>query len=182
MPRSAANKVMWVGRVTVFLIGLATILVLLFWVASAALWAGGSPSVPGELDLGNGISRPFASDAGTERSLAVETVARRRALQGYAHVNVGGTQSTFDPTRSKEVNDIVTVEGFNSRYCFDLIIRPKVAVGSPFINNNATVATATPPDNFSGIGCPEGRRDAVVRTFAANTSEETPVSFKIMFR
>lgn len=37
MLKSAANRVMWVGRVTVFLIGLATILGLLFWAASLAL-------------------------------------------------------------------------------------------------------------------------------------------------
>ena len=182
MLKSAADKVMWVGRATVFLIGLATIVVLLFWVASAALWAGGAPFVPGESGQADGISRLFASDAGDEQSLAVETVAKRRAPQGYAHVNVGGTTPTFDPARSKGVNDVVTVEGFDSRYCFDLTFKPKVAVGSPFINNNATVATATPPDNFSSLGCPAGYRDAAVRTFAANTSAEEAVSFKIMFR
>jgi membrane protein implicated in regulation of membrane protease activity len=182
MLKSAANRVMWVGRVTVFLIGLATVLVLLFWAASLVLWAGGAPSVLGELGRADGSPRPSASNAGDERSLAVEPVARRRAPQGYAHVNVGGTNSTFDPTRSKGVNDVVTVEGFDSRYCFDLTFKPKVAVGSPFINNNATVATATPPDNFGSLGCPEGYRDAAVRTFAANTSDEVPVSFKIMFR
>lgn len=49
MLRSTANKVMRVRRDTVFLIGLATILILLFWVASAALWVVGVPSVLGEL-------------------------------------------------------------------------------------------------------------------------------------
>jgi hypothetical protein len=117
MLRSAANKVMRVDRVKVFLIGLATILALLVWVASAALWAGGASCVLGELGQWHGISRPFASDAGAERSLEVETVARRLAPQGYAHVNVGGTNPTFDPARSKGVNDVVSVEGFDSRYC-----------------------------------------------------------------
>ena len=37
MLRSAASKVMWVGRATVFLVGLAVILALLFGVASTAL-------------------------------------------------------------------------------------------------------------------------------------------------
>src|SRR5918995_4099126 len=37
MIRSAASKVMWVGRATVFLIGLAVILGLLFGVAATAL-------------------------------------------------------------------------------------------------------------------------------------------------
>jgi hypothetical protein len=35
--RSAASKVMWVGRATIFLVGLAVILALMFGVASAAL-------------------------------------------------------------------------------------------------------------------------------------------------
>ena len=41
MLRSAASKVMWVGRVTVFLVGLAMILALIFGVASTALGANG---------------------------------------------------------------------------------------------------------------------------------------------
>ena len=41
MLRSAASKVMWVGRATVFLVGLAVILALVFGAASAALGANG---------------------------------------------------------------------------------------------------------------------------------------------
>lgn len=67
-----------------------------------------------------------------------------------------------------------------SRVCFDLAFVPDVAVGSPFINNAAIVATATPPDNFNQ-NCPEGFRDAAVRTYS-NAGVEEPVSFKIMFR
>ena len=178
MLKSAANMVMWFGRATVFLIGLATILVLLFWVASAALWASGEPSVLGESGLANGITRPFASAAGAEQSLAVEPVARRRAPQGYSHVALNGT---FDPARSKGVNDVVTMGSPANRYCFDLTFKPKVVVGSPFLTNNATVATGTPPDNAVSE-CPEGYRDAAVRTYAANDSSPTPVNFKIMFR
>jgi len=37
MLRSAANKVMWVGRATVFLVGLAVILALVVGFATAAL-------------------------------------------------------------------------------------------------------------------------------------------------
>jgi hypothetical protein len=178
MLKSAANKVMWVGRATVFLIGLAAILVILFWVASAALWANGEPSVLDESGQANGITRLFASDARAEQSLAVEPVAVRRAPQGYAHVNVDGT---FDPERSKAVNRVTTNAGGPGRYCFDLTFRPNVVVGSPFINNSAVVATATPPDNFN-ISCPEGYRDAAVRTYASEDGSPVAVSFKIMFR
>ena len=37
MVRSAASKVMWVGRATVFVVGLAVIMALLFGVATMAL-------------------------------------------------------------------------------------------------------------------------------------------------
>lgn len=42
MLRSAAGKIMWVGRATVFLIGVAVILALLFGVASSAFAHGGN--------------------------------------------------------------------------------------------------------------------------------------------
>ena len=42
MIRNAASKVMWVGRATVFLLGVAVILALLFGVASSAFAHGGN--------------------------------------------------------------------------------------------------------------------------------------------
>jgi hypothetical protein len=41
MVRSVAKKVMWVGRATAFLLGLAVILALVFGAASTALGANG---------------------------------------------------------------------------------------------------------------------------------------------
>ena len=181
MVRSVANRVMWVGKATVFLVGLAVILALVFWVANVVLRMGGKPFLPGESDRINGISQQVGSDGGAGRALVVEPLARRRTPQGYAHVSVGGTTPTFDPARSKGVNDVVTIQGSDARYCFDLTFKPKVAVGSPVINHSAIVATATPPDNFNQ-NCPEGYRDAAVRTYASQTGAEVPVSFKIVFR
>jgi len=48
MLRSAVSKVMWLGRATVFAVGLAVILALLFVAARMVLGAGGEPSIPGE--------------------------------------------------------------------------------------------------------------------------------------
>jgi hypothetical protein len=45
---SVICKVMWVGRATVFLVGLAVILALLFGVASTALGADGNPLILGK--------------------------------------------------------------------------------------------------------------------------------------
>lgn len=48
MIRSAASKVMWVGRATVFLVGLAVILALVFGVASTALGKNGQALILGK--------------------------------------------------------------------------------------------------------------------------------------
>ncbi len=49
MVRSTVGKVMWIGRATVFLVGLAVILALVLGVASTALGADGKPSLVGQL-------------------------------------------------------------------------------------------------------------------------------------
>jgi hypothetical protein len=46
--RTAASKAMWVGKATVYLVGLAVILALMFGVASTALGANGKPWILGK--------------------------------------------------------------------------------------------------------------------------------------
>lgn len=48
MLRNAASRVMWVGRATVFLVGLAVILAVIFGVASTALGKNGNPFILGK--------------------------------------------------------------------------------------------------------------------------------------
>jgi hypothetical protein len=57
MIRSAANKVMWVGRATVFLVGLAMILALLFGVTSMALAKDGDPWLLGRSNVATAITK-----------------------------------------------------------------------------------------------------------------------------
>lgn len=57
MLRSTVSKVMWVGRATVFLVGLAVILALALGVASIALGANGNPLILGR---GNAATRVTA--------------------------------------------------------------------------------------------------------------------------
>ena len=91
---------------------------------------------------------------------------------------------------SKGINDVVTVTPSGSDplsptdtdnlFCFDLKFDdPKAAIGSPFINNNATITTTSDPVS----ACPETHRDAAVRARAANrtTGQDTPVTFSIAF-
>lgn len=94
----------------------------------------------------------------------------------YAAVNVLGVH---DPDRSSGVNDISVTGTASNVFCFDLAFTPKIAVASPFINNAGWVATWTPGDN-SGPSCPEGYRDAAVRTFASTGADEA-FGFKIIF-
>jgi hypothetical protein len=88
MLRSAAGKVMWVGRATVFLVGLAVILALVFGVATAALAALAQPGDPFKLGVVNEINRlttPVGARAGamlkvdnngTGPALQLQSVAR----------------------------------------------------------------------------------------------------------
>jgi hypothetical protein len=81
------------------------------------------------------------------------------------------------------VNDVI-YHADQSRYCFDLTFRPRVAVGSPHLNNNAVVATQVPQSASENLGCPEGYRDAAARVYGANDPNSTPhndVSFSIFF-
>lgn len=181
MLRTVAGKVTWVRRATVFAVGLAVILVVLVGATSAALGFDGRTLFLGGVDRAEGISQPLiGGDAGTEGVLAVDPLGKRRPPpQGYAHITNNGN---FDPARSKGVLGVTRAAPNSGVYCFDLAFVPKVAVGSPFTNNNAVVATATPPET-SFARCPEGYRDAAAKTYAANTSAEvSDVAFQIVFR
>ena len=57
MLRSAASKVMWVGRATVFMVGLAVILAMVFGVASAAFGANGQAWILGQGNAATAITK-----------------------------------------------------------------------------------------------------------------------------
>jgi len=56
MVRSAASKVIWVGRATVFVVGLAVIMALLFGVATMALGANGDFFKVGRSNFASAVS------------------------------------------------------------------------------------------------------------------------------
>ena len=176
MVRSLVDKVMWVGRATVFMVGLVAILALLLALAYVTLVAGGEP------DRTDVIPQQVRS-GGEGQVLALETLARRRApTQGFARVASTGD---FDPTRSKQVNDVVKPSGQTGVFCFDLTFVPKIAVGSPYINNAAFIATSTRPDAGSTTPlddvCPEGYRDLAVKTYGSDSQPHDQVNFNIVF-
>lgn len=69
--RGAASKVMWVGRATVFLVGLAVILALVFGVATTALGANGNPFLLGKKNVASAISTLVKQGPGPALKLQV---------------------------------------------------------------------------------------------------------------
>ena len=71
---SVIGKVMWVGRATVFLVGLAVILALMFGAASTALGANGNPLILGKAaNTASKITGLVKSGAGPALRLKVDS-------------------------------------------------------------------------------------------------------------
>jgi hypothetical protein len=71
MVRSIFSKAMWVGRATVFLIGLAVILALLFGAASTALGTNGKPFLLGKRNGATNVSTLIKRGVGPALNLKV---------------------------------------------------------------------------------------------------------------
>ncbi len=100
MVRSVVSKVMWVGRVTVFMVGLAVILALLFGVASMALGANGNPWILGRGNVATAITS-LGGAAGVEGPMlritnndaaANDTALDLRVQAGEAPMRVNSTR------------------------------------------------------------------------------------------
>jgi hypothetical protein len=71
MLRSTVSKVMWVGKATVFLLGVAVILALVLGVASTALGDNGDPFLLGEKNVAAAVSTLTKEGVGPALSLKV---------------------------------------------------------------------------------------------------------------
>jgi hypothetical protein len=71
MIRSAVSKVMWAGRATVFLVGLAVIMAMVLGVASMALGANGKPFILGKMNTASAVSKLVKSGVGPALQLNV---------------------------------------------------------------------------------------------------------------
>ncbi len=149
MLRSAASKVMWVGRVTVFLVGLAVILALVVGVASTAMGANGDFFKLGRANVASAVSTLTKSGAGPALDLRVDrgpalkvnTAAKvpnlnadkidgldSSDLQGaraYAHIDANGT---LDASRSKNVNRSLKIS--TGLYCLNSTVPPRNVVAT----------------------------------------------------
>jgi hypothetical protein len=175
--RNAVDRIVWVAKGAVFLVGFAAIFAVVFAAANALL-GGGTPFSGESYRADPGTQQAASGGAG----LAAEPVARRRPIEyprGFAQVNVTGATVTLS-SGSRGIDGVQRTE--NNVYCFDLTFTPRAAVASANINNNATVGTVL----GGGVPsvCPDGFRDAAARTYAANDATSTPrsdINFGIVF-
>lgn len=71
MLRSAASKAMWVGKATVFLVGLSVILAVVLGVATSAFAGNGDPFKLGKNNTASAVSKLIKSGAGPALELRV---------------------------------------------------------------------------------------------------------------
>jgi hypothetical protein len=93
MLMGAMKKVMWVGRATVFVVGLAVIVTVVFWVGSMALGSNGQPFMLGK---SNAAAKPPGTT--TSKPTAAKTL--------WAVINANGTTARASGVKSsqKEAN------------------------------------------------------------------------------
>ena len=149
MARSAFSKVMWVGRATVFMVGLAVVLALLFGVATTALGATGGNFILGQGNVAAAVSR-LAGNVPGGPALQVSnpnTKTGSRALQlGVAQgkaplaVNVGAGTATnlsadeLDGKDSEQILPLVRAQKDPTPFLADTVTGPNAQTNSVSIN------------------------------------------------
>ena len=127
MVRSIAAKVMWVGRATVFLVGLAVVLALVLGAASVALGADGDFFKVGRTNLADSVSKLTKSGAGPALDLRVDSgpplavnrqakVANLNAdkVDGFSSEQLRGAYASVINTDSTPSFDETRTAGFAS--------------------------------------------------------------------
>jgi hypothetical protein len=140
MFRSAASKVMWVGRATVFMVGLTVILALVLGVASTALGADGKQFLLGRTNLATAITTLVKQGVGPALSLKVDSGP---PLAVNSSAKVDGLNA--DAMDGLDSNDFV--RGLGGRAY--TINREPIAPGA-----NATLIETDSPHLRLDYGCP----------------------------
>ena len=110
MLRSVANKVMWVGRATVFFVGLAVILALIFGVASTALGANGKPFLLGKRNVATAVSTLVKKGAGPALRLKVGSGAPLAVNSSETVTNLNADEVDGKDAAAIGVNGLQRVE------------------------------------------------------------------------
>jgi len=125
MIRNAAKKVMWVGRATVFMVGLAVVLALVVGAATAALGAPVNTFKLGQVNTSNAISTLVGAVSGS--NLKIEntgtgtnaTALELKVQQGNAPLAVNAdagkaTNLNADKVDGQEASSFASQAGLNS--------------------------------------------------------------------
>jgi hypothetical protein len=191
------------GQDGLYGVRLALVLALSFGLATAAFGDNGDFFKLGKSNTASAVSKLIKQGAGPALDLRVDSgpplkVNSDQTVTNLSADKIDGQDSSdlgvprayafvdpegdVDPERSKGVNDVLVPEGESNTnlYCFDLTFTPDIAVGSPFINNSAVVATET-RSNTIPAACPVPNRDAAVKTYASEDGSAAPINFHIVF-
>ena len=117
MVKSVARKVMFVGRATTFMVGLAMILALVFGVASTALGANGNPFLLGKKNVASAISKLVKQGTGPALKLQVGAGQPPLAVNSTARVanlnaaTAGRADSAASADSATNAQNAATLEG-----------------------------------------------------------------------
>ena len=181
MLKTAASKVMWVGRATVFLVGLAVILALVVGMATMAFAANGNNFVLGVLNNSATAITKLTGNVSGKPALQVSnpnTGAGSKALQldvaeGKAPLTVNATAGKATNLNSDKLDGLDSSEiGVNGW--------ERVSVSSALNSDSPKAATATCPSGKVVVGTGydiEGGRSGSSPTQRANVVIDTLVAF-----
>jgi hypothetical protein len=148
MVKGIAKKVMWVGRATVFLVGLAVILALVLGVASTALGADGKPFLLGNSNAATKVSTLVKSGAGPALELRVGSGAplKVNSSQKVAKLNA-------DQVDGMSANGMVRVASASADQALvgengDVLSTSIVAPSRGFLVMNASTDVAASGDDL----------------------------------
>jgi hypothetical protein len=144
MIKSTLGKVMWVGRATVFVVGLAVILALVLGVASTAFGANGDNFL-----LGNGINN-------TAKNIA--TLTTRLTMNGTA--SAPGLQVTQQSTGTGAKGIGVTVPAGKAPLTVNATAGKATNLNADMLDGQEAAAFATSSHVHSGAAITSGTVDA----------------------
>jgi hypothetical protein len=148
MVKSVAKTVMWAGRATVFLVGLAVILALVLGAASTALGADGKPFLLGDSNVATKVSTLVKRGAGPALELRVGSGAplKVNSSQKVARLNA-------DQVDGMSANGVVRVASASADQALvggsgDVLSTSIVAPSRGFLIMNASTDVAASGDDL----------------------------------
>lgn len=153
MIRSAIGKVMWVGRATVFLVGLAVILVLLFGVASMALAKDGDPWLLGRSNVATAITS-LGGQLGVNGPMVRITNNNADANDTALALNVQDGEAPMRVNSDKMVRNL-NADKIDGMHASDLPPRgyAQVTTSSPFIALGSSKGVISVERNTQNVYC-----------------------------